>query len=85
MPTFGGAYASYSGRDSRCQSTAVRASGRDIVLAERVNGADPAPKPSLSLLCRRQREYETLGAGVIANRLVMGRVTVDRPVGKMAA
>jgi hypothetical protein len=34
---------------------------------------------------RRQREYETLGAGVIANRLVMGRITVDRPVGKMAA
>jgi hypothetical protein len=48
---------------------------------KRVKGS----KPSFSLLGRGQREYETLGVGVIANRLAMGRVTVDRPVGKMAA
>jgi len=50
MPTFGDAYPSYIG-GALARSTAVRAWGRDIVLAERVNGADPAPKTSLSLLC----------------------------------
>jgi hypothetical protein len=33
----------------------------------------------------RATRFETLGVGVIANRLAMGRVTVDRLVGKMAA
>jgi hypothetical protein len=41
--------------------------------------------PLFSLLGRGQREYDTLGVGVIANRLAMGRVTVERPVGNMAA
>ncbi len=54
--------------------------GRDP-LWKRVKGS----RPSFSLLGRGQREYDTLGVGVIANRLAMGRVTVERPVGKMAA
>ena len=53
--------------------------------ATRPGNGSRAPKPSFSLLGRGQREYETLGVGVIANRLAMGRVAVDRLVGKMAA
>jgi hypothetical protein len=54
---------------------------RHLCFPRRPQPLPAAPKRSFSLLGRGQREYETLEVGVIA----MGRVTVDRPVGKMAA
>ena len=60
MPTFCDAYPSYIGRDPRSFHGGEGLPSR-YVLAEWVNVADPAPKTSLSLLCKGKASMRRWG------------------------